>query len=1130
MKRGLKLYSRFTLILIVVINMLGFSPIAVCNGQGNQGKESVEDFIQLLENQYSISITIDANAVKQDKGIGKRIENSSDEILKSKTAEDALGLFVKGSNFQYEKLRDDYYVIKAKKETPVPVKEKIDEGDGKKVKGKITSKKDGTTLPGVNVFAKGTTIGVVTGLDGDYEIQLPAGTNVLVFSFMGFKTVEVEVNDQTEISLSLDEDMFGLDEVIISGVAAATPRRNLSVSVTKLDAKVLKEAPAASAANALQGKVAGLTVISSNGQPGGGAAFQIRGATSLRGNQAPMVMLDGNILNTNLADINSDDIESVEVVKGAAAAALYGSQAGNGVIVITTKRGKGVGRESSSVIFRQEVGFQQLTKQIEQSTHHPYKLADDWKDYEYTRYDNIWYNDEGYPLSGSENLLLNDNERPYADQPYARLYNHQDRFFTKGMFNTTYISFLGSSKSSNYMVSYERNRQEGILFETDGYVRNNLRLNLDHNISKKIRISTSNLFLNTKSDNPGSTSTFSDLLYIGPDIDLLDNNDNGTPYRIKPDPWSIAENPLYPLANIDRTSKRMSFIGNVQAFWDIMPSLTFNGKYTYEYRDKQWNTYKPKGYLGNDGLDNGGSLYKEAFYAFNQNFQATLNYNKQINDFTGKLKLSYLYENSTRNDFSVLGKEFSIYDVPQLDWTDNTLGSLSSWEEKVVAINYISILDLDYKDKYILSLQYRIDGSSLFGEEERWHPFSRISAAYRVTEDFDIPGIEELKVRMAYGGSGQRPGFSNQYETWGGSYGYVSPNIFGNKYLKPSITKEFEVGLNMEFLRRFSFEFIYSNAITDGSIQLAPTLAHSGYPFQWRNVGTIQADVFESTLAAKIINTKEFSWDASLIFDRLRQKITKMNIPPYNTGIGSFKPFLFAEGETFAVIYGYKWLRSLDEMAAQLPTGTTIDDFEINSDGYVIPKGTEGTKGEIPIALDLDDDGLADKVEIGNGNPIFNLSLSNTMGYKRFTFYFLLSWKNGGQVYNYTRQKTFRDLRAIEFDQSGKPESEKKTIDYYSTFYKNTETNDYFIEDGSYLKLREASLYYTFDKDQMGGVLNGLFKSVRIGVQARNIFTISNYSGYDPEVASGRDAINYPVDYFGYPNFRTYTGSIQITF
>jgi len=1121
-----KLRIVFTGLLVLLI-ILGIPGMEIVQGQVKKDEKELEKIIKTMQDKYKVSITLDADAVSLSSGMDEKLKTDSDLILKSDDIEGALQKLTEGTDLQFEKLRNDYYIIKAKKETIKTNPEKknpSDEGE-KIIKGKVSQKSDGSTIPGVNVYVKGTTIGVATSSEGFYEIRVPVTATTLVYSFLGFKNVEVSINNQNTIDVELSEDVFGLEEIIVAGVASETPRKNLSVSVTKVDSKLINEVPSYSAAGALQGKVAGVNIISANGLPGSGSSIRIRGSSSLVGDQRPMVMLDGNILYTNLADINTDDIESIEVVKGAAAAALYGSKAGNGVIVINTKRGKGTDR--SSVVFRQEVGFQQLAKQIKLAEHHPYKLADDWQDYPYTRYDGIWYNDEGYPLSG--NRILVNSDKSYADQPYSKIINQQDEFFTQGLFNTTYLAFSGSSAKSNFMISYERNRQEGILIETEGYTRNNLKLNLDHNLSNKIKISTSNLFLNTFSDNPGSNSTFNDLLFIGPDVDLTVPNDDGTDYLITPDPWSIAENPLYPLKYRERTTKRMSFIGNVQANWDIVEGLKFDMKYTYEYRNVQYNTYTPKGYLSDKPTYLLGSLYKESYYEFDQNFQATLNYNKQIKDFTGKLKLSYLYENSDYNDFSVTGNEFAVADVPQLDWTDPTKATLGSYEGKIVAINYIGIVDLDYKDKYLFSLQYRIDGSSLFGEDSRWHPFFRVSGGYRITEDFKIPGIQELKIRSAYGGSGQRPGFNNQYETLGGTSGYFVPGIMGNKNLSPSITKEFEIGLDMEFLSHYYFEFIYSNANTDGAIRLAPVPSQTGYSQQWQNVGDINSQVFEATLGAKFFQNRKFKWDINLVFDKVSQEITHLiNVPPYNTG--PYNAFYFREGETFAIMYGYEWLTSLDQMAEQLPDGKTISDYQINSDGYVIPAGTEGTNLEIPVILDSDNDGLADKVQIGDGNPRFNLSLGNTMNYKRFTLYFLLSWKNGGDVYNYTRQYTFRDLRAEEFDQSGKAESEKKTINYYSTFYKNTEINSYFVEDGSYLKLREASLYYTFDKDQLSSLTKDLIKSIRIGIQARNIFTITNYSGYDPEVASGADLSNYPFDDFGYPNFRTFSASLQLNF
>ncbi len=1116
--------GKLIIALFFFAGVAGFPVSTMANAQ--EGEKIFEDIIKQIQDKFDVSIIVDAEALNLRSALQENITQNTEKILNSKNADGALKQLTDGTHLQYEKLREDFFIIKIRKEkkTTKP-QEKAPEPDNEKtIKGRVSQKSTGETLPGVNVFVKGTTLGVATDIDGNYEITVSEKATTLVFSYLGFKPDEMNILNKDIINVELYEDVFGLEEVVIAGVASATPRKNLSVSVTKVDAKAINETPSFSAAGALQGKVAGVNVVRANGLPGSGASMRIRGSTSLTGNQKPMVMLDGNILYTNLADINTDDIESMEIVKGAAAAALYGSKAGNGVIVINTKRGKG--QEKSSVVFRQEVGFQQLAKQIELSEHHPYKLADDWEDYPYTRYAGIWYNDDGKPLSG--NRVLANGDSSYADQPYARVINQQDEFFRQGMYNTSYISFMGSSAKSNFMISYERNHQEGILLETNGYTRNNLKLNLDHVLSNKIKISTSNLFLTTKSDNPGSNDTFNDLLFIGPDVDLTQKNPDSSDYLIKPDPWSIAENPLYPLKYRDRTSERMSFIGNVKVLMNITNDLNFDAKYTYEYRNKTWNTLTPKGYLSDYPTYRLGSLYKESYYEFDQTFQATLNYNKQINDFTGKLKLSYLYENSTYNDFWVTGREFSVADVPQLGYTDPTKASLGSNQGEIVAINYIGIFDFDYKNKYLMSLQYRVDGSSLFGSESRWHPFFRVSAGYRITEDFIIPGIQELKIRAAYGGSGQRPGFNNQYESWDGYSGYIVPGTMGNKNLQPAITKEFEVGMNMEFLHKFYFELIYSDANTDGAIRLAPVPAHTGYAEQWRNVGEINAKVWEATLGAKMFSDHQLTWDANLVFDRVRQKITRLDVPSFNTGPKS--AFYFREGETFAVLYGYQWLTSLDDMARQLPAGTTIDDFQLNSDGYVIAAGTEGTNQEIPIELDIDNDGLADKVEIGNGNADFNLSMSNTLNYKNFTLYFLLSLKYGGDVYNYTRQYTYRDLRAAEFDQASVPIEQRKTINYYSTFYKNTEINSYFVENGSFLKMREASLYYTFDKTQLGPVLKGLVKSIKLGIQARNIFTITDYTGYDPEVASGSDLSNYPFDDFGYPNFRTFTASLQVNF
>jgi len=1090
--------------------------------QPKKNTQTLETVVTSLENQFGVSITVDVEASKKI-----NIE-SSDEITNSSSIEKALDLLVKNTDLKYRKLRSDYYVISTSTVKPVPPAAddtlKSNKQEKRVISGTVTFQSDNTPIVGATVLVKGTTNGTITDLDGHYQITIGDNDKVLEFSFMGMRTEKVEIGKNSKIDVSMKEDAFGLDEVIVAGVAANTPKKNLTISVTKVGDEKLNSAPAPSTIQALQGKVAGVTVVQAGGLPGSGAAIRLRGSTSFLGNQAPMVVLDGVITNTNLADINVNDIESLEVVKGAAAAALYGSKAGNGVLVITTKRGKNL-QSKTSVTFRSEYGIQQIPHYIEQATHHPYKLADDWEEHsDYTKYRGVLYDSTGEILIGSRRVT----DSAWADQPYARIIDHQKKFFHDGTYINDYLSVAGSEKNINFLISYERNRQTGIIFSTGGYTRNNLRVNLDYHLTPVLKLSTSNLMIFTNSNNPSSYKSFNDLLFVSPDVDLEAPNDDGTPYKILPDPWSVAENPLYPLYYREKLAKRISLIGNVIGTWNPFKWISMNAKYTYEFRSKYWSTYTPKGYLAGNGQTIGGSLYKSNYAEMNNNFQFTANFNKQFGDFTTKLKLSYLYESSSYNDYWVLGKDFFVSGIPHLGNTDPTKAGMVSYEGKIVSINYFGIVDADYKDKYLLSALFRYDASSLFGANVRWNPYYRFSLGYRISQDITIPGIDELKVRASMGTSGQRPGFSYQYETYNVTKGNVTPGYLGNADLKPSETTELEIGLNIDFLRLFSFEGTYSKSVTKNAFALAPLPSHLGFSNQWQNVGTLGAKVWEASLNGRFFSTKHFSWNMNINFDRIRQKVISIDIPEYTTGPRN--AFYIKSGETFGIMYGYDWVRTLDQMAQQLPEGKTIDDYEVNSDGYVVPKGSQSTTDELAIKVDLDGDGLGDKVQIGDGNPDFSLSLGNSFKIYNFDLYFLFSWKKGGDIYNYTRQYTFRDQRDLVFDQYGKPNSEKKTINYYNNFYDGTGINSYFIEDGSFVKLRELSLYYSLSRNQLKNLKLDFVKGFKIGVQSRNLLTFTNYKGYDPEVASGNDLTNYPVDNFGYPNYRVITGSITLNF
>ncbi len=1083
-------------------------------GQSNS-PTTISQIVGQLEQKFNVAITYDA-----DINIPVRA-HTADRILSQRSVDRALNVLSRATGTEYKKLRADYYVISNSGTKSARHGQKIAGGivaQKREIKGQVFDNEN-NPLPGAVVAEKGTNNAVITDLNGKFVIDVSPNAKTIVVSFVGYKTQEVPLEvGKNYYNIYMKQQNVQLEAVVVSGVAAETPRKKLTITVNHLDANQVNEVPASSAATALEGKIPGVIVTQASGEPGTGAAIRMRGAISMLGRNRPLIIVDGIMVQTSLADINVDDIESIEVVKGAAASALYGSRAAGGVIVITTKRGKYI-KNSYQVTVRNEIGNTSLIKYVQMATHHPYVLADDWQNYSYTKYAGVIYDDNGWPISGSRVLT----DSAYADQPYARVFNQQKLFFQKGIYYTNYASVASKSKATNLFLSFENHHNQGIIFHTKGFTRRNFRFNADTRIGKFLKLSTSNLVINTISDRPGSNSSFFDLLFINPDVDLTVPNADGTPYKILPDPWSIEENPLYPLYYRQRRRTKNSFLSDFNATFTPVSWLKLEAKYTFEKLNIAYHTYTPMGYLYGGGANINGSLYKEYYQATNQTFQTTATFRNTFGGFHVNSKLSYMYESSDYFDFSVTGKDFIVPNIPQLDNTDPTQSLLNSYQGAIRAIDFFAITDFDYKSKYLFSGLFRRDGSSLFGANQRWHNYYRIAAAYRITQDFDIPGVQELKIRAAYGTSGLRPGFSWQYETWAIVNGNIQKQNLGNKNLKPAEARELELAINADFLKRFEFYGSYSITNTIGAFALAPLASYTGYSYQWRNVGDLHSKAWEFSLGWQAIKSKHTNLHMQINFDRIRQSVASLNIPPYSTG--PLNAYYIEAGQPFGILYGYTWVRSLDQMKKQLPPGRTINDYTVNSDGYVILKGTEGSRNERAILYDANNDGTPDKVVIGNANPNFNLTYSVNLKLYKFNFYVLLDWKNGGDVYNYTHQYTFRDGRAKEFDQYGKPDDQKKSIYYYSWFYQNS-INSYFVEDGSYLKIRELSVYYDFNPRLFGGFV----KAVRIGLVGRNVYTFTKYSGYDPEVAYSGDLTTFAFDYFTYPNFRTVTASIQVKF
>ncbi|MBN2758319.1 MAG: SusC/RagA family TonB-linked outer membrane protein [Bacteroidales bacterium] len=1012
------------------------------------------------------------------------------------------------------------------------------------ITGTVTDN-NGEPVPGANVRAKGySDVGTITDLDGNYSLSVPAEATTLIFSFVGMKVQEVAIGEQTTVSVTLENEDVGIEEVIVSGVASATPKSRMTVTVAHVGEEQLNAVPSTSISTALSGKVAGVSINSYSGQPGDDASIVLRGATQIYGSQEPLIIIDGAIIEGTLSDINVQDIASIEVVKGASASALYGSRAGNGVIVITTKNGSGLKQGTSLITYRSEAGMSSITKKPNLATHHPYILADpENPGTDYTIYAGVIY-PENY-IGGKDIGVIGAQQLSpdhYIDNEFAKVNDQLDEFYKKGLFFNNYISVQNNSEKTNFLVSYENSKETGVVELIDGYKRNNFRINIDHKISDRISVTANNIIIKSESDDPGANDynggVFFDILYMPVDVDLNMPNVDGTPYHVAPNQWGLEENPLYQLSMREYKDKKSRVIGSYKLKYIATEWMNFDASYAFERSTDnyyEWNKFERLQYTSTgEYLNTGqGDLYLYNNLSFSQTMQFTAHLQKQFGDIALKGKLSYLYEDLHYERVWTFGEDFTLGGIPSINAIGGPISS-SSYQSDIRAENIFGIVQADYKGKYLADAMLRYDGSSLFGENQRYHPYYRVSAAWRISEDFEIPGIDELKIRAAIGTAGQRPGFAAQYETYSISSGSTSKSTLGNKDLKPSKSTEIEVGLNVNFLKRFTFEAAYSNTVTTDQFMYVPLAPVAGFSGQWQNAGTLETNTFEFTLGADIIKTNDFSWSANLIFDRSRMMVTKLDVPsflmqPDDQIVQDGQAFYIEEGATFGILYGYKFVTSLDQMTNQLADGDVIDNYEVNDDGYVVPRGSMGTINERVFQLDENNDGIADKMEIGDVNPDFNLSLSNTLKYKDFSLYFLIQWKQGGDIYNRQRQWSYRDNLHGDADMYGVAPQEKKAYDYFQSLYNVNNFSSEFVEDGTYVKLREVSLYYNFSK-QVSNLTKGFIKDIKVGLVGRNLLTWTTYSGMDPEVGRAGNGQIYAIDAYGYPHFRTISGSIEIKF
>lgn len=1027
------------------------------------------------------------------------------------------------------------------------------------ITGTVRNSTDQSVIAGAQVSIAGTQIGQVTNDGGRYVLaNVPAGTHTLDVRHLGYaperrENVTVTAGQSVNVDFALRTRVLTLSDVVVTGVTEATSRALLSFSVAKLSAEAMPVPPAAALA-ALQGKVAGVSIVQGT-QPGTAPNIMLRTPTSINRTTSPMIVVDGAILTESSIDISSLDIESMEVVKGAAAASLYGSRAAAGVIQIRTARGSQIQEGRTRFVVRSEMGVNSIMKPIEWAKHHNLHLTPDGTGY---------LNAAGQSVDALGQPIQRQNAGTslygFQDQRYpGPTYDHIGALFDPGQYVTNSMTLGYNGGTTSWLAVGSQHHTAGVLAGNDGYRRYDFRTNLDHQLRNDVNVSVSLFHMRGKQEDPGG-DTFFDFIHQAPDVNLLQPDPDGTKYIFQPDPVGIRASPLYQIATQDHWDNRARTLGSLDLRYRPLEWLSVLGNVSYDRSDRSSTDYVPRGVKTPEApTGDVGSSSRSSALTTGLNASAGLSASHVMGLLTARSSARVVVEREDNESVGADASDALVGGIPDLD-AFGTLGNTTG-ESAIRSRGYYLTLDTDYAERYIFSGLVRRDGSSLFGAEERWHDYYRASAAYRISAEEWWPlatSINELKVHYSRGTAGGRPNFADRFEVFGLGTSGLSLSTLGNIFLKPEKTTEQEVGITAVAFERFSLTTSYATQRTVDELIEVPLPAVFGFGSQWQNAGTIEGHTLEGTLEARIIERPKLRWSATLIADRSRNRIVEYDRPCHSDGLGQR-----CAGTRLGEMWGQKFWSSTADLPPMPADSMAL--FQVNDDGLLVPVGKNPVTGEprswrdgvsgctdlLPqsngatgcwgrtVSINgvnygwgmprrvLDSFSQPARVLIGDANPDMNWGLANQLHFGGFNVYALIGGQIGGSVYNSTKQRMYQYARNAEIDQVGKPEELKKPSGYYSNALYNQATPvSWFVEDGSYTKLREASVRYSLTSEQLPVLTRLGTRNIALSLVGRNLFVITGYSGYDPEIGG----VLTRTDSFTFPTFRTFTFSVDVEF
>jgi len=988
----------------------------------------------------------------------------------------------------------------------------------KSVSGSVTDS-SGAPLPGVTVVLKGSTQGTITDIDGKYVLGNVSGNATLVYSFVGMKTQEIPVSGKTTINVVLSEESIGLEEVVAIGYGTMK-KSDLTGSVSQVRNEDLEAVPVYNMAQALKAGASGVRVTQNSGQPGSRIEVRIRGGNSMIGDNQPLYVVDGFPVTGGINFLNPEDIESVDILKDASATAIYGARGANGVVIITSKRGKS-GQKGKIEIN----SFYGIQEEIER-----YDLLNAK---EYAEVANEWLKNGGQ----EPYFNLDEVENPGTDW--------QDVIFRTAPIQNHTITFSGSTEKTHFSLSGNYYDQDGIIINT-GVKRGSARLNLDHEMNSWLKVAV-NLNLSRRQNNSvpvdngyrGGGSVLSAAASAPPTLPVYD--EDGLPTQVEKfynfgsadmrNPLIFAEQKTSILAN--------TVVGNTSFEIRLTDELSFKTLLGIEYENALTDKFTPIIFENDRGYGEQSNSYHNSF--LNENI---LTYSRDFaNDHHLTVMGGYTYQTDMSRNSGIGVTGFSNnttenYDLSAAESVNNPWSGISRWK----LASWLARANYSFNNKYLVTASIRADGSSRFGSDHKWGVFPSAAFAWRISEEsfmLDQDLISDLKFRASYGVTGNtaldpyqsldrmksvKTIYANQEDEIG-----FSPDGISNSDLKWESTAQIDLGFDLGVLEnrlRLTADY-YKKKTTDllASVPLPPSV---GFGSIYQNIGEIENQGFEFTLNADILRSSKVNWNVSANISTNRNKVVKLagGSDIFSSGQGAVwsSTNIAREGEPLGVFYGYVE-DGLDEDGFI----RYKDQLTVDSDGDGIPDAGDGVINSL------------DRVILGNPNPDFFYGFNSNLSWKNFELDVILDGVYGNQIFNATKgthlnsfqrgNNQFKDIIG-NYWTADNPDPNAKYPRISSAT--SMDFSNRFIENGSYLRVKSLKLAYNLPVKKLG---ISCFDFVQVYLSGTNLLTFTNYSGLDPEVNTRgsdsqgvEDRLRMGYDQSGYPNAKTYAVGLKLNF